>query len=124
MKIVINRRHGGFDLSDEAFEWLIKEKGWTVTTLDESGNCEDAETDLWVENEEDTFSSKYALNKWNSYDDNFRVNKDLVEMVETLGEKASGRFGNIEVAEIPDDIEWEIDDYDGWETIHEKHRSW
>ena len=29
-----------------------------------------------------------------------------------------------EAGEIPDDVEWEIDDYDGIETIHEVHRSW
>ena len=31
---------------------------------------------------------------------------------------------NDKIIEIPDDIEWEIDNYDGIESIHEKHRSW
>jgi len=28
------------------------------------------------------------------------------------------------VVDIPDDIEYEIDDYDGIESVHEAHRSW
>ena len=30
----------------------------------------------------------------------------------------------MKVVEIPDDISWEISDYDGWETVEEIHRSW
>ncbi|CAK0757599.1 hypothetical protein CCP1ISM_7520003 [Azospirillaceae bacterium] len=30
----------------------------------------------------------------------------------------------MEVIEIPDGVDWTIDDYDGVESIHEKHRSW
>jgi hypothetical protein len=41
-----------------------------------------------------------------------------------MGGLASGGFASLKVVEIPDGIEWEIDEYDGKETIHEKHRSW
>jgi len=30
-KIIINKCYGGFGLSDEAYEWLMKNKGWRVT---------------------------------------------------------------------------------------------
>ena len=60
--------------------------------------------------------------KYNDY--NKRTDAKLVECVETLGEEASGMLANLKVVEIPDDIEWEIDYYDGIETIHEVHRSW
>jgi len=53
-----------------------------------------------------------------------RTNPLLVQVVEELGVKASGISAKLKVVEIPDDIEWEIDDYDGMETIREKHRSW
>jgi len=26
--------------------------------------------------------------------------------------------------EVPDDVVWTIENYDGMETIHEKHRTW
>jgi hypothetical protein len=57
------------------------------------------------------------------YDDN-RTDPKLVECVETLGDIASGSLAELKVVEIPDDVKWEIDDYDGVETIHEVHRVW
>ena len=53
-----------------------------------------------------------------------RENPKLVEAVEALGEKANGMFARLKVVEIPDDVEYEIDYYDGLESIHEKHRVW
>ena len=53
-----------------------------------------------------------------------RNDPKLVEVVERLGDKANGRCAYLRVIEIPDGIDWEIDDYDGMETVREKHRSW
>jgi hypothetical protein len=53
-----------------------------------------------------------------------RSNPQLVAAVEKLGPGASGALAKLKVVEIPDGIEWEIDEYDGFETVHEKHRSW
>ena len=46
------------------------------------------------------------------------------QTVEELGDLASGRYSVLEVVEIPDDVKWEISEYDGSERIHECHRSW
>jgi hypothetical protein len=62
----------------------------------------------------------YAYN----YGNKERTDPKLIEVVEKLGEEANGEFAFLKVIEIPDDIEWFIDDYDGVETIREKHRSW
>lgn len=48
----------------------------------------------------------------------------LVEVVEQLGDEANDRFSKLKVVEIPDDIDWNIDEYDGWESVEEKHRKW
>jgi hypothetical protein len=48
----------------------------------------------------------------------------LVEIVEQLGEAAGGFFSALKVVEIPDDVEWGIEKYDGNEWIAEKHRTW
>jgi hypothetical protein len=48
----------------------------------------------------------------------------LVEIVEQLGEAAGGFFSALKVVEIPDDVEWGIEEYDGNEWIAEKHRTW
>lgn len=53
-----------------------------------------------------------------------RDDPKLVETVERLGDAANGRHSELKVIEIPDGISWEIDNYDGQETIREKHRSW
>ena len=67
--------------------------------------------------------------EWDGYgyaynDCDLRTDEKLIECVETLGDKANGRLACLEVVEIPDDVEWEIDNYDGIETIEEVHRSW
>ena len=57
-------------------------------------------------------------------DFSMRSNEDLVRVVEKLGSEASGFLANLKVVEIPDDIEWEIEAYDGLEWVAEKHRTW
>ncbi len=58
---------------------------------------------------------------WISYN---RSHPLLIKVCEQLGEKANGRFADLKIVEIPDGIEYEIDEYDGLESIHEKHQSW
>ena len=54
-----------------------------------------------------------------------RSNPALVKCVEALGDKAGGEFeSRLKVVEIPDDVEWEIDEYGGVEWVIEKHRTW
>ena len=53
-----------------------------------------------------------------------RTDPKLVECVETLGPLANGLCSDLKVVEIPDDVIWEISDYDGIETVEEVHRSW
>jgi len=48
----------------------------------------------------------------------------LVEVVEELGILASGKYAEVEVVDIPDDVEWEIEEYDGNEWVAERHRTW
>ena len=60
--------------------------------------------------------------KYNDHD--LRTDAKLVECVEALGDEADGIFVELKVVEIPDDVEWKINYYDGLETIHEVHRVW
>ena len=48
----------------------------------------------------------------------------LIEVVETLGKDSWGACAELTVVEIPDDVEWEIAEYDGKEHVAEKHRIW
>ena len=57
-----------------------------------------------------------------------RDDPDLIQVVEELGgghrEGASGIFAELTIVEIPDGVEYEIEQYDGNEHIAEKHRTW
>ena len=53
-----------------------------------------------------------------------RNDPKLVECVEKLGEEANGMYAELKVVEIPDDVNWEIGEYDGLEWVEEVHRRW
>jgi len=53
-----------------------------------------------------------------------RNDPKLIQVIEELGEMAYGSFAKLKIIEIPDDIEWEIEEYDGNEWVSEKHRRW
>ena len=48
----------------------------------------------------------------------------LVQVVEELGDAANGQYARLRVVEIPADVEWTIEEYDGYEHIAEEHRTW
>ena len=48
----------------------------------------------------------------------------LVKIVKDLGMGANGSCANLKVVEIPGDVDWQIEEYDGAEWIAEKHRTW
>ena len=53
-----------------------------------------------------------------------RDDPHLVAVVESMGSAAAGRHSVLKVVEIPDGVEWIIQEYDGAEWIAEKHRTW
>jgi hypothetical protein len=57
-------------------------------------------------------------------DDIKRNNPILVEIVEQIGETANGGFAKLKVVKIPDDVQWQIEEYDGVEWVAETHRIW
>lgn len=116
MKVAVNKCYGGFSLSDEAHEMLVSlgvklYENWE--RLEERENKDEP----WI-----VKSGPYSFGKYSSSID--RTDERLIKTIEKLGKKASGMCGNIKVIDIPDGIEYEIDDYDGFETVREKHRSW
>jgi hypothetical protein len=53
-----------------------------------------------------------------------RTDPDLVAVVQELGKEAEGSCAELKIVEIPDDVEWQIEEYDGSEWVAEKHRTW
>lgn len=60
----------------------------------------------------------------NEWPDIARNDPKLVECVEKLGVEANGTYAELKVVEIPDDVNWEIGEYDGLEWVEEVHRKW
>jgi hypothetical protein len=58
------------------------------------------------------------------YNDIARDDPVLIELVETLGQEIESSYAKLKIVEIPDDVEWEIEEYDGMEWVSEKHRTW
>ena len=59
------------------------------------------------------------------YDRNIdRDDPYLVKIVNELGMGANGVHANLKIVEIPGDVDWEIEEYDGNEWVAEKHRTW
>ena len=56
--------------------------------------------------------------------DDKRTDSLLVEVVEELGERASGEYAKLKVVELPEDVQWSIRERDGNEWIAENHRTW
>jgi hypothetical protein len=116
-KVVLNRKHGGFGLSEEAIEMLIEEFGWEVADSEEN-------TQRTGRRIRRSSSGGRRLDSSARRDKRLRTDPALVEVVETLGDDASGRHADLQVVEIPGDVEWTIDEYDGVEWVAETHRTW
>ena len=145
MKIAINKCYGGFGLSPIATQLYLKKLGkecffykQTKYHFNKDSNGKDEHTKITLaEAEECNFISVYTKDMGDKFEkhnndyfwyDSFydkRNDKLLIETIEELGEeKASAKLAKIRIIEIPDDVKWILDDYDGIESIHEEHRSW
>jgi hypothetical protein len=49
----------------------------------------------------------------------------LLQVIEQLGiDECHGKYASLKIVEIPDDVEWGIEEYDGKEHVAEAHRTW
>ena len=101
MKIVINRCFGGFGVTKAVYDELgLKWDNYGF--LD--NKAFDIESDNCME---------------------YRANEYLINAIEKIGLKESADgCAKLKIIEIPDNIKWEIYEYDGLESIHEVHKSW
>ena len=140
MKIVINRCYGGFGLSPDAVKLYGEKINIPIYAVELRQR-----KDFAMDN-----PTEYILLDKNKYNSMFpwfttkplnedgtivegshffihnieRTDPILIEVVEELGGKAWDKYSELEVIEIPDGIDYDIEDDDGFESIHESHRSW
>lgn len=131
MKIILNKCYGGFDVSDKAYELYAEKKGITLYRyVDDYKNKKMHKgSGLITHYFTKDFGDNVEMDKidWKAelyLNYEHRDDPALVEVVEELGEKASGTFGKLVVVEIPDDMDYVIDYYDGIETLYENVRVW
>jgi len=137
MKVVINKCWGGFGLSHKAVMRYAQMKGIQLYPFIEK-DIKDYKNITYKPYEEGMKTSlgliyystepleneKYNDNTWFFENDIDRNDEVLIKVVEELGENANGQFAELKIVEIPDNVDYEIDEYDGMESIHESHRSW
>lgn len=137
MKVVINKCYGGFGLSREGMMRYAELKGLTLYPKGDG-----LYTIYWTVSPKDRVTELsneafYALSQAERIEYNHKFSKQtlhagsiprndpaLIQVVEELGDKASSRFAKLTVVEIPDDVKWQIEEYDGLEHIAEVHRVW
>jgi hypothetical protein len=152
-KIVINTQFGGFGLSTKAHQEYAKLIGKEAYFFKYNFNSKEYVLADPVEDKDELIISVFTIpnpneflrqdkpwhemsleerkkhnEKYKSVDLNMhdlaRDDENLIKVVEKLGEEANTRFSTLKIIEIPDDVEWEIEEYDGLEHIAEKHRTW
>lgn len=138
MRVVINKCYGGFGLSPLAQVAYAKRKGKDLTFYHQikyefrDGYDEYERVEL-----PESGPIAHALTKdfgprilklqdgyyW--YPTIERGDPDLLAVIDEMGcEAASDSMAKLRVVEIPDGVEWEIDEYDGMERVREAARSW
>jgi len=138
MKVAINKCWGGFGLSHEAIMLYAKFAGFKLYPfIDKRGTDGSLLFNKFLPyvGQKDVFLihySKKPLTKSGTYvNDSYFSDRDiertdplLIKVIEKLHTKANGQHAKIRIVEIPDGTKWELDEYDGQESIHEVHRSW
>lgn len=133
MKIVINKCYGGFGLSHKAVMRYAEFSGLTLYASVEK-SVGDFEHFKPYDGNKNAFiiyyHTKLLINETYPDKNDFyerdikRDDPNLVKVVEELGNKAGGRYSKLRIVEIPDGVDYVIEEYDGMEWIAEKHRTW
>jgi len=130
MKVVVNKCYGGFGLSYDAVMRYAQIKGIKMFAFVEKGSTNQLKEYKGGEAFSIYYSTKPLKNGklqekyYFSYRDIDRDDPTLVQVVKELKKKANGTCAKLEIVEIPDGVEWEIEEYDGNEWVSEAHRTW
>jgi len=139
MKIVINNCHGGFGLSHKAIVrylelqgkkvWIEEDEDWEGSfnywLVPKEERLINRESDFWsmADDEKKSYNETWREQNFN-YREIARDDALLIQVVEELGSDANSRYSELKIVEIPDDVAWQIDEYDGAEWVAEQHRTW
>lgn len=138
-KIVINQCHGGFGLSEEAVVryneimgrtiYIIEDQfGWmkTYSLVPADQRVKDVSGTAWhdMSMEERGEHNRVYAEQTFLFRDLARDDPVLVQVVSELGDQANGKHAELKIVEIPADVDWTVEEYDGAEWVAERHRTW
>ena len=139
MKIAINACFGGFGLSHAAtmryaelcgfqlypYHDHITKQIYGDIPFDHKGALVHYSRVPFTSERNDDGEPVVAMDAYFSDHDIKRDDPILIQVIEELGVvRASGNHGKLKIVEIPDDVQWTIEEYDGYESVEEVHRSW
>lgn len=121
-KIVYNACFGGFGLSHAAIKQYGEIKGMNLVFVKDTEFAR--KFDDLDEDSAFNFGSWYVDgiqdddHRFSAYDlEEDRTDPALVQVVEELGDAASGQFSRLLIAELPKGTKYRIDEYDGNESV-------
>lgn len=133
MKIILNKCFGGFGVSGAGLDLYAQKKGIILCPYRTIKGVEGVLTRGNLMNYDYCFTKDLgerlclAQADWDALfllDASHRQDETLIEVVEELGEKASGFYAKLKIVDIPDDLDYVIEDYDGFETLHQRVQIW
>ena len=141
MKVAYNACFGGFGLSRKALTEYAKRKGINLTFYKQTKyahNSGEVEFKKILDSDDGGLFISASIKDlgdvigefpdefyyYKSFDDDDRTDPDLISIIEEMGKDANGSCADLCIANIPDGASYEIDDYDGNESVVPPRQSW
>lgn len=133
MKVVINKGFNQFGLSLEALQKMfgsvyVYQHDWLLDLYFRQDSLKDrrSRSNNFIYSIYDYGKETLKIDEQHRiyFDTMDRSLDKLVSIVEEMGQKAGAYGTSLKVIEIPDDVNWEIEEFDGQERIREVGRIW
>lgn len=135
-KVILNKDYGGFGISKIGYELYARKMGLNLYMYETDFKGKDC---FYKKTHNDALFTQYFTKDFGdnaniskedykdyslNLDESHREDPILIEVVEELKEKANGKYSKLRIVEIPDDLDYVIDNYDGIETLHQRVQEW
>lgn len=130
-KVAINQAYGGFGLSQVAYEKYLDLKGIEYYKKNKNSPFGDIYYTVPEEEYNKLYEEAKQSGDWSNCQNktlnDYHIDRDdpvLIRVIEEMGKDADSDYSALKIVEIPEDVSWHIEDYDGQEWVAEDHRVW